>query len=338
MDPIALTLDLLAIDSTTGREGEAGRFLGDLLRRQGYEVTLQEVTPGRWNVYAHRGRPAVVLSTHMDTVPPYVPPRDAGDRIAGRGACDAKGIAAAMVAAAAALPESARRRVGLLFLVGEEAGSDGAQAAAGLEPKGQALIGGEPTEGKLAVAGRGSLRVTVRTAGRAAHSALEGAGDSAIERLLDLLADLRRLDLPRDPELGVTTYNVGKIEGGGAVNVVPDSARAEVMFRTVGGGPGLRQALAAWARGCAELDFGLEVPPIRFDVEPGFPTTTIPFGTDLPLLAAWGRRYLLGPGSIRVAHTDGEYVEKSDLRDAVQAYARLAGRLLERPEPAGRPA
>lgn len=338
MDLFALTLDLLSIDSTTGREGEVGRYLGDLLRRQGYDVTLQEVTPGRWNVYAHRGRPLLVLSTHLDTVPPYIPPRDAGDRILGRGACDAKGIAAAMVAAAGELTGAARESVGLLFLVGEEAESDGARAAAALEPKGRVLIGGEPTEGRLAKAGRGSLRCVVRTTGRAAHSALEGEGDSAIERLLDLLVDLRRLDLPADPDLGLTSYNVGKISGGSAVNVVPAEARAEIMFRTVREGPDLRTTLAAWARGRAELEYTLEVPPIRFEVEPGFPTTTIPFGTDLPFLGAWGRRYLVGPGSIRVAHTDDEGIAKSDFADGVRIYAELARRLVARAGPAGRTA
>lgn len=338
MDLFALTRDLLALDSTTGREGEVGRLLGDVLRDRGYDVTMQEVTPGRWNVYAHHGRPRVVLSTHMDTVPPYVPPREDDRRIHGRGACDAKGIAAAMIAAGAALDPEARRRVGLLFLVGEETVSDGARAAAALEPKGEALIGGEPTEGRLAAAGRGALRCRVRAVGRAAHSSLEGEADSAIERLLDLLADLRRLDLPADPELGPTSYNIGTISGGVAANVVPPAAEALILFRTVETGPSLRRALEDWARGRTEIEFPAEMPPIRFAVERGFPTTTIPFGTDLPLLAEWGRRYLLGPGSIRVAHTDGEYVEKKDLETAAATYARLAGLCLERPAPAGRSA
>jgi acetylornithine deacetylase len=334
VDLFALTRDLLALDSTTGREGALGRLLQERLRGLGYDVTMQEVTPGRWNVYAHHGRPRVVFSTHLDTVPPYVPPREDDRRIYGRGSCDAKGIVAAMIAAAQSLPDARRRNVGLLFLVGEETMSDGARAAAALEPKGQALIGGEPTEGRLATAGRGTLRCLVRTAGRAAHSALEGEAGSAIERLLDLLVELRRLDLPRDPELGATSYNIGTIAGGVAANVVPPHAQALILFRTVDPGPSLRRTLERWAAGRAAIEFPAEMRPIRFAVEPGFETTTIPFGTDLPLLAEWGRRYLIGPGSIRVAHTDGEYVEKPDLEKAVATYARLTAKLLERPEPA----
>ena len=297
---------------------------------------MQEVTPGRWNVYAHHGRPRVVLSTHLDTVPPYIPPREDARRFHGRGACDAKGIAAAMVAAADALEPHARRHVGLLFLAGEETISDGARAAAALEPKGEALIGGEPTDGRLATAGRGTLRVRVATAGRAAHSSLEGEAESAIERLLDLLTELRTLDLPHDPDLGSTSYNVGTIQGGVAANVVPPSAEALLLFRTVESGPGLRRSLETWARDRARIEFPAEMSPVRFATEPGFATTTIPFGTDLPLLADWGRRYLIGPGSIRVAHTDGEFVEKAALEEAVASYVRLASLCLERPAPAGR--
>lgn len=336
MDLFALTRDLLAVDSTTGREGAVGRLLGDRLRELGYAVTMQEVTRDRWNVYAHHGRPRVVLCTHIDTVPPYLPPREDDRRIYGRGSCDAKGIAAAMIAAAHALRETQRREVGLLFLVGEETVSDGARAAATLAPKGEAIIGGEPTEGRLATAGRGTLRCVLRAAGGAAHSALERDADSAIERLLDLLAELRRLDLPMDPDLGPTSYNIGTIAGGVAANVVPPHAEALILFRTVDDGPTLRRTLEGWADGRAEIEFPAEMKPIRFEVEPGFATTTIPFGTDLPLLAGWGRRYLIGPGSIRVAHTDGEHIEKSDLEAAVATYARLTTKLLEERQPAGR--
>jgi acetylornithine deacetylase len=328
VDLLALTRELVAIDSTTGREGPICRFVGDLLSHEGYRVTLQEVTPGRWNVYAHRGKPAVVFSTHLDTVPPHIPPQEDGDRLAGRGTCDAKGIAAAMIAAARQLTEIGAEQVGLLFLVGEEHGSDGALAAARLEPRGRALIGGEPTGGRLVTASRGALRVRVRTAGRSGHSSLASGGESAIERLVDLLGDLRGQPLPSDPELGSTTYNVGVIAGGVAANVVADDARAEIMFRTVEREPALRDTLARWAAGRGQVEVVLEIPPMRFDLEPGFPTTTVSFTTDLPLLEGWGRRYLVGPGPIERAHTADEFITRAELEDGVRLYAELGRRLL----------
>ncbi len=241
-----------------------------------------------------------------------------------------------MIAAAETLAERGERRIALLFLVGEESGSDGARAAAALEPKGRVLIGGEPTQGRLASASRGVLRVRVRTAGRAGHSAVPNPGTSAIERLLDLLWELRRLPLPVDGELGATTYNIGTVAGGAAANVVPDEARAEILFRTVEAGPGLRRALSEWAAGRAELELALEIPPGRFEVEPDLPTTTVPFATDLPLLADWGRRYLVGPGSIELAHTAEESIGEAELLEAVQLYSELAERILRREDAGAR--
>ena len=333
MDVAELAFELVALDSTTGAEGPVGQYLAERLRRAGFDVTLQEVTPGRWNVYARAGAPVVVLTTHLDTVPPYVPPRRAGDRLYGRGSCDAKGIAAAMVCAVERLRAAGAEGVALLFLVGEEAGSDGARAAARLEPKGRVLVGGEPTGLRLARASRGSFRVVVRTRGRAGHSATAGASReaSAVERLVDLLAALRTLPLPSDPEWGATTYNVGRIGGGRAANVVAEEAWAEILFRTVEPArPRLWPALKAWADGRATLEPGLEVPPARFDVEPGFAATVVPFATDLPLLEGWGRRYLVGPGDIEVAHAPDEHVDVTELRAAVDLYERLAVRLLAR--------
>jgi acetylornithine deacetylase len=330
VDLIALTCDLLALDSTTGREGETGRFLADFLQNRGHNVALQEVTAGRWNVYAHRAPPWVVLSTHIDTVPPYVPPVRKGGRIYGRGACDAKGIVAAMVAAAEALADRGEERIGLLFLVGEEKGSDGAQAAGALEPKGRVLIAGEPTQGRLVAASRGILRVRVRTYGRAAHSAVPGAGASAIEELLDLLVELRRLPLPVNGDLGVTSYSIGTVTGGAAANVVPDEAQAEILFRTVEAGTNLRHALSEWTRGRGELEFTLEIPPGRFLVEPDLPTTTVPFATDLPFLVDWGRQYLVGPGSIELAHTPEESIAEGELIEGARLYEQLAARVLRR--------
>src|SRR5215218_6834360 len=233
-DVVALCAELLSIQSPTGGEGKIVEFVSRRLVSRGWNVTVQEVTPGRGNVWASRSGGGVTLSTHLDTVPPYVAPKMDGDRLYGRGACDAKGIAAAMLAAADRLADAGEDRVDLLLLVGEEKGSDGARAANHLPATSRFLINGEPTESRLASGAKGSLRVTVKTRGREAHSAYAHLGRSAIEPLLDLLPTLRSLELPSDPVLGKTTYNIGVMRGGTEANIVPAHAEAEIMFRLSG--------------------------------------------------------------------------------------------------------
>src|SRR5215468_1029752 len=232
-DVVALAAELLTIDSSTGAESGAVDFVSKWLVARGWNVHLQEVSRGRANIWASRSGKGVTLSTHLDTVPPYIAPRLDGDRLRGRGACDAKGIAAAMLVAADNLATAGENRVDLLFVVGEEKGSDGARAANHLAATSRFLVNGEPTESKLASGAKGSLRVTVRTHGRAAHSAYPQLGDSAITPMLALLPTLDRLDLPHDDVLGDTTYNVGVLRGGTAANIIPASAEAEIMFRLV---------------------------------------------------------------------------------------------------------
>jgi acetylornithine deacetylase len=327
-DVVALAAELLAIESQTFSEGAAVEFVARRLVSRGWNVTVQEVSPGRGNVWASRRGGGVALSTHLDTVPPYVPPRLDDDRLYGRGACDAKGIAAAMLAAADRLVASGEERVDLLLVVGEEKGSDGARMANQLPATSRFLVNGEPTESRLATGAKGSLRVTLRTRGRAAHSAYAHLGRSAIEPMLDLLPTLRRVALPTDEVLGETTVNIGTIRGGTEANVVPESAEAELMFRLVGPVEAVKRAVEGWVGGRAEIEYGSTIPAQRFHTIPGFPTAPMSYTSDIPLLARWGTPLLFGPGSIEVAHTPDEYIDVSELRGAVDAYERLVRALL----------
>ena len=332
MDPVALVAfarALIDIDSTTGREGEAGHSLAGRLRALGYHVVEQPLARGCANVLATLAPPRVVLSTHFDCVPPFFPSRVGGGLLYGRGACDAKGILAAQVAAVERLRASGEDRVGLLFVAGEERGSDGAMAANALRPgSGQApacrfLINGEPTGNLVAVATRGVLRVRLEATGRAAHSAAPDQGVSAIEGLIDALVRLRGFELPADPALGRTFYNVGLIEGGAAPNVIPARASAELLFRTVGPADAVLETVRTLEPAVA-VEEVLRVPPVRMHTVPGFETAAFPFTTDIPFLDGWGAPLLYGPGSFHLAHTDDEHVAIAELEAAVDGYQRLA--------------
>jgi len=329
VDPVELTQALVDIDSTTGREADAGRRLATFLRDHDFSVTEQPVDDTRFNILATIDPPAVVLSTHFDCVPPFFPSRIDGDRLYGRGTCDAKGILAAQVAAADSLRRQGETRVGLLFVVGEERGSDGARVANGYANGCRFLVNGEPTDSRLGLATRGMLRLKLHASGRAAHSSYPELGDSAIDRLIDALVELRSIELPGDPVLGRTHYTVGLIAGGLAPNVVPPSADAEAMFRTVGDGADVRRAIAAIEKRVA-IEPVLEVPPVRMTTVPGFDTAVFPYTTDIPFLSRWGQPLLFGPGSVRVAHTAEEFVSIAELRSAVQHYVTIAAALLQR--------
>ncbi len=330
MDPIALTRELVQIDSPTGEEGPVGRFLAEQLEGLGYAVKRQEVTPGRWNLYAVREAPKVVFSTHIDTVPPTLPFREDETHLHGRGACDAKGIAAAQVAAAERLASDGERRVALLFVVGEEYGSDGARAAAALEPKGEFIINGEPTDNRLALGHKGALYVKLTAAGRTAHSAYPEEGVSAVDGMLDALVRIREIPLPVDDVLGESTLNIGTITGGIRPNVIPDACASELLIRTVRDSAELRTAIVRAGGDDITVEFPWEMPWVRLQAPPGFETTVVRFATDLPYHHSWGEGFLLGPGSIRVAHTNEERVEKQELLDGVETYHRLVATLLAR--------
>ena len=327
VDLIGLTRALVDIDSTTGREGDASRFLSRYLRELGYTVVEQAVDEHRFNVFATCGTPSVLYSTHFDCVPPFFPSRVEHGRIYGRGSCDAKGILAAQVAAADRLRRDGETRVGMLFVVGEERGSDGAKRA-NLDARDSTyLINGEPTDSRLGLATRGILRVGVRATGRAAHSSFPELGESAIDKLLDVLMELRTIEWPSDPVLGSTHYIVGLISGGVAPNVVSPAAEAELMFRTVGDASAVAALLTRFESRVA-LEQILEVPPVRLMTVPGFETAVFPYTTDIPFLSGWGQPLLFGPGSIHMAHTADEHIEMSEQQAAVDTYVLLARELL----------
>lgn len=328
VDVIGLARTLIDIESTTGQEGQVGRVLAAYLRERGYSVLEQPVAGDRINVIAAVGEPAVVFSTHFDCVPPFFPSRVEGGVLHGRGACDAKGILAAQVAAAERLRAAGESRIGLVFVAGEERGSDGAKAANTIAPPARYLINGEPTELKLGLATRGCYRVRLRAHGKAAHSGYPELGESAIEKLMDVLVSLRGAAWPSDAELGRTHYTVGLISGGVAPNVVPPNAEAEVFFRTVGQHDEVRRVLHESVGGRVEIEEILELPAVRLHTVPGFDTEVFAYFSDVPFLTKWGTPLLLGPGTIHVAHTDHEHVRIADLERAVDLYADLATRLL----------
>jgi len=327
-DVVTLATELLSVESTTGRERDAVDLVARWLVAHGWNVSLQEVEPGRSNVWATRRGGGVTLSTHLDTVPPYVPPRIEGNRLYGRGSSDAKGIAAAMMIAAQRLADAGEERVDLLFVVGEEKGSPGARAANRLPATSKFLVNGEPTESKLASGCKGAQRVIVRVRGREAHSAYAHLGSSALEPLLDILPQLRALVLPVDPILGDTTYNIGVLRAGTEANVVPGLAEAEIMIRLVGDVGPVKQAFTEWAGTRAELIWGSHIPAQYFHVLDGFEVMPVAYTSDIPLLDRWGTPLLFGPGSIHVAHTPIEYIDVVELEASVGAYERIVRTLL----------
>jgi acetylornithine deacetylase len=328
---LALTQEIVDLDSTTGREGAAAARLSAALRDLGYQVVDQPVSDGRFNVYASIDpvqAPVAVFSTHLDCVPPFFPSRLEGERLYGRGTCDAKGIAVAQVAAAERLRAAGERRVGLLFVVGEERGSDGAKLANTIAPGSRFLINGEPTDNRLGRATRGLYRARLRASGRAAHTSQPELGDSAIEKLIDALMRLRDVTWPSDPDLGVAYYTVGLIKGGVAPNVVPPEAEAEVLVRSVGAHAPLKGLIEACAGDGIAVDELLVVPPVKLTTTPDLPSANFNFTTDIPFLDRWGAPLLVGPGSVTVAHTDREHVELPELRRAVDIYVSIARHLL----------
>ena len=328
-DVVALAAELLAIQSSTGSEGEAVEFVSRWLIARGWSVELQEVSKSRANVWATRKGGGVTLSTHLDTVLPYIPPREEKGRLYGRGSSDAKGIAAAMLAAAERLAKAGENRVDLLFVVGEEAGSDGARAANRLSPTSKFLVNGEPTESKLASGAKGSQRVTLRFRGKAAHSAYPELGKSAIEPMLELLPTINKLDLPRDKTLGKSTVNIGTIRAGTAGNIIPDLAEVELMFRLVGDVKPLKKAVEQWVGDKAEIEYGSHIPAQHFETIDGFEVAPVAYTSDIPLLTRWGKPLMFGPGSIHVAHTPDEYIDLEELRASVDAYERIVRALLK---------
>ena len=332
MNVFELARHLIDIESITPNEREMGDFLFGYLtgmaHRHNGQVERMPVESGRDNVFVRFGEPVVTLSTHMDTVPPFIPAREDEDRIWGRGACDTKGIIAAMITAAEALLASGVRSFGLLFVVGEERNSAGAYVAA-QNPRGSRfLINGEPTENQLALGSKGALRHEIIAEGRMAHSAYPELGDSAILKLLNSLERIRKIEFPVDEVLGPSTLNIGTIGGGRAPNVIADEAKAETFIRVVGDVSELREQVARAAQPDCEAKEVLFIPAVRLGSLDGFATTVVAFTTDIPAFGnTWGQPFLVGPGSIHVAHTSGEYIPKAQLLEAVELYQQMVRRL-----------
>ena len=329
-DPIRFTRQLVDVESISGNETACGELLFRELTTLGMKVKRIPIEKERFDVFATFSatpHPEVVLSTHFDTVPPFMPSREDAENIYGRGACDAKGIIAAQIAAAETLRHRTSK-VGLLFLVGEERDSQGAKEANLHAPGSRFLINGEPTENKIGRASKGTLRVQLTANGRMAHSAYPHLGESAIEKMVEALHRLLQMPLPDNPEIGSTTVNIGLIEGGRAPNVIPDFARAQLLYRLVGPTDKLRKDIQAAISGLATAEFALEIPHVRLRTVVGIPEMIAAFTTDIPALTNWGEPVLLGPGSIHVAHTDGEFISKRDLSEAIGLYASVAQTLL----------
>ena len=337
LDPVQLTRQLIDIDSTTYSEGPVGAFLAEFLAARDFAVERMHVASkgedgaatDRFNVYATvpGEQPEIVFSTHMDTVPPYFSSREDDEAIYGRGACDAKGIIAAQIAAVERL-RAGGVKAGMLFVVGEERDSAGAKIA-NEQPRGSRfLINGEPTDNRLGVASKGVLRGAVRATGKMAHSAYPELGDSAIHKLIQALNNVMHIDLPADPAIGPSTLNIGLIEGGRAPNVIADKALAQVMIRLVGPSDETRAALENAIAGLAEIDYTLEIPFMRFRTMEGMETMVAAFATDIPALTNWGEPLLLGPGSIHVAHTPDEKLAKRELFEAIDLYTEIARKLV----------
>ena len=332
MDVVSFTRQLIDIESITGNEARIGHFLAQELGRLGYDVqvTMADAERGRANVFAkspESPNPAIVFSTHMDTVPPFIASSEDQDNIYGRGSCDAKGIIAAQIAACQRLRKEGAA-VGMLFLVGEERDSLGAKVANESPIGSRFLINGEPTDNRLAVASKGALRVEVTAHGKMAHSAYPHLGESAIEKLITALDRLRKMKLPENPEIGPCTLNIGIIEGGRAPNVIPDFARAQLLYRLVGASDELRRQISETVAGQADIEVVLEIPFMKLQTVPGIETMVAAFTTDVPALSQWGTPMLLGPGSIHVAHTDREFISKKELHEAVDLYCRVAKQVL----------
>lgn len=332
MQVFELTRRLIDIESVTPNEREIGDFLWHRLSGMAGQfdgkAERMAVESRRENVFIAFGDPIVVLSTHMDTVPPFIPSREDEDHIWGRGACDTKGIIAAMITAAEELLASGTRNFGLLFVVGEERNSAGAHVAASNPRGSKFLVNGEPTGNKLALGAKGALRYEIEARGRMAHSAYPELGESAIDKLLDALERIRRIKLPCDDVLGPCTLNIGTIAGGRAPNVISDEAQAEIMIRIVGDVTELRTQIAAAVAPYARAREVLLIPAMRLSALDGFETTIVAFTTDIPAFGdSWGRPFLIGPGSIQVAHTSEERISKSELMDAVGLYRQLVERL-----------
>ncbi|KAK6073137.1 hypothetical protein SCUP515_07000 [Seiridium cupressi] len=363
---LSLHKSLIEISSVTGTENAVGQFLIGYLTDLGLHAELQflpdnstDTVPEkpRFNVIAWPGKsrkpnPKVLVSSHIDTVPPFMPYSisegdsvDGGTVISGRGSVDAKAAVAAQVTALLDLIQDkdhedfAAEDVMLVFVVGEEATGDGmryfSNSLESLDPKPQFKAGvfGEPTEGKLACGHKGFLGCTVKATGHAGHSGYPWLGKSATEVIMRGLVKILDTDLGSSERLGNTTVNVGRIEGGVALNVIPEHAEARIAVR-IAIGPQETGAKVVEGR---IRDVLKSVDDEAFDIScnngygaidcncevSGFENITVNYGTDVANLKGDHTRYLYGPGTIMVAHGPDEALKVKDLEAAVEGYKKL---------------
>jgi acetylornithine deacetylase len=331
MNLFQLTKTLINIPSISEDEQAVGFFLRDYLESLGWTVELQAVSENQNNVIAYLTQsPRVFLSTHMDTVPPFIEAGEDDEKIYGRGACDAKGIIASQIFAAEELRKQGINDIGLLYTVDEEQGSSGARAANKhpIAAKCEYMINGEPTDNDLGVGSKGSLRLYVKTKGKAAHSAYPEMGESAIEKLLDILTDVRKIEFPNDDFFGETTCNIGLINGGLKTNVIPPDAEAGLHIRLTTDDKPILEILEKTINGRGQIEISSVALPVKMLKVEGFEQKVVRFTTDIPHLSNWGTPLLLGAGSILVAHTSGEFVPKKELTEAVGLYVNLVKKLL----------
>jgi acetylornithine deacetylase len=323
-----LARQLMTIPSVTGNELEVGNFLTSYLSTAGYRVERQAVEPERFNVIATAGRPRVLFCTHIDTVPPVLPIGEDQDFLYGRGACDTKGIIAAMLEAGDRLRSSGVQDYGYLFVVGDETNGSGAKAANTLKWDNEFVVVGEPTGNKLARAQKGTFMAELSVQGKAAHSGYPEAGVSAIEGLWKVLGDCRSADWGDDPLLGKGTFNIGTFNGGQAFNIIPASSVATIMIRTIEPPDAVEAKMRSLIGDRAGMKVLGGARPYLMHVVEGFETTVVSFGSDVPYLGKLGKPLLIGPGSILDAHTAHEKISKQELMAGAALYERLARTLL----------
>ncbi|MFQ5720530.1 MAG: M20/M25/M40 family metallo-hydrolase, partial [Acidobacteriota bacterium] len=319
LDPIELTRRLIEVPSPTGAEGEIGRFLVPVLEEIGLAVTVQPVGPDRFNLLAVASEaPEVTLCTHIDVVPPHLPLREDETHLYGRGACDTKGILAAMLAAAADLVDAGVDHFGLLLVVGEEVDSAGARAAnERADGSSRFIVVGEPTGSRFARGQKGAFKADLTVQGRAAHSAYPERGESAVLKMLPVLDDLLAADWGTHDVYGPGTFNIGELHAGVRANIIPGEAVASVLVRVVDSAAETQARLAALVAGRAEMRVTHANDPQELYVPPGSDETVVAFNTDIPSLPCFGTPLLFGPGSILDAHGAGEKITKADILEAV---------------------
>lgn len=326
-DMASLILSWAAIPSPTGGEQAVLTCVEHDLAGMGWPILRIPVTAGRYNILAGPATGRLLFTTHLDVVPPHIAPRSDGRVLRGRGVVDAKGSAVALLAAAARLADEGHP-VSLLYVVGEEVDSDGARAAASSGLRFDYVLNGEPTENVFASYQKGTLRATIRTCGVSCHSGYPEHGVSAIDRLLEVLADVRRAAWQKSPQRGHTSVNIGLIQGGVADNVLAPDAMARLMFRTIGPCSDVLERLEEVVGDRAVVEGGKTSDPLELHVPPGYPGAPVAFGSDLPYLRAIGIPMMLGPGSILVAHGDDEHLALAELEEAVEMYTSIGRRIL----------